>query len=148
LNVHEVSDVLQTEIHTAEPLVPEPSFSEVEISVEKLEKYKLPGIDHIPAELIQFGGNTLCSEIHKLINCIWNNKELAEQWKESIVPVYKKGDKNMYINYRGISLLSDAYKVLSNIRRSRLTPYEYEITGIISVDFDVIDHYWFDVLLL
>jgi len=29
LNVHEVNDVRQTEIHTAEPLVPEPSFFEV-----------------------------------------------------------------------------------------------------------------------
>jgi hypothetical protein len=31
LNVHEVNDVRQTEIHTAEPLVPEPSALEVEI---------------------------------------------------------------------------------------------------------------------
>ena len=30
LNVHGVNDVRQTEIHTAEPLVPEPSASEVE----------------------------------------------------------------------------------------------------------------------
>jgi hypothetical protein len=36
LNVHGVNDVRQTEIRTAEPLVPEPSFSEVEIAIEKL----------------------------------------------------------------------------------------------------------------
>jgi hypothetical protein len=36
LNVHGVNDVRQTEIHTAEPLVPEPSSSEVEIAIEKL----------------------------------------------------------------------------------------------------------------
>jgi hypothetical protein len=92
LNVHGVNDVRQTKIHTAEPLVPEPSFSEVEIAIEMLERYKSPGIDQIPAELIQAGGNTLCSEIHKLI---WNKEELPEQWKESsvIVPVYKKGDE-------------------------------------------------------
>jgi hypothetical protein len=53
-----------TEIHTAEPLVPEPSSSEVEIDIEKLKRYKSPGIDQIPAELIQAGGNTLRSEIH------------------------------------------------------------------------------------
>jgi hypothetical protein len=34
------------------------------------------------------------SEIHKLVNSIWNKEELPEQWKESIiVPIYKKGDK-------------------------------------------------------
>jgi hypothetical protein len=76
LNVHGVNDVRQTEIHTAEPLVPEPSSSEVEIAIEKMKKYKSPGIDQIPAELIQAVGNTLRSNIHKLINCIWNKEEL------------------------------------------------------------------------
>jgi hypothetical protein len=32
LNINGVNDVRQTEIHTAEPLVPEPSSSEVEIN--------------------------------------------------------------------------------------------------------------------
>jgi hypothetical protein len=53
LNVHQVNDVRQTEIHKAEPLVPEPSSSEVEIAVEKLKRYKSPRIDQIPAEMIQ-----------------------------------------------------------------------------------------------
>jgi hypothetical protein len=53
LNVHGVSDVRQTEIHTAEPLVPEPSAFEVEMAIEKLKKrHKSPGIYQIPAELI------------------------------------------------------------------------------------------------
>jgi hypothetical protein len=79
LNVRGVNDVRQTEIHTAEQLIPEPSSSEVEIAIEKLKRYKSPGIDQIPAELIQAGGNTLCSEIHKCINCVWNKEELPEQ---------------------------------------------------------------------
>jgi len=33
LNVHGVNEVRQTEIHTAEPLVPEPSVSEVELAI-------------------------------------------------------------------------------------------------------------------
>jgi hypothetical protein len=45
LNVHDLSDVRQTEIHTAEPLVPGPSNLEVEISIAKLKKYKSPGSD-------------------------------------------------------------------------------------------------------
>jgi hypothetical protein len=78
LNVHWINDVRQTEIHTAESLVPEPSSSEVGMSIGKLKKFKSPGIDQIPAVLIQAGGNTLCSEIHKLTNCIWNEEELPE----------------------------------------------------------------------
>ena len=55
LNVHVVHDVRQTETHTAEPLVPEPSTFEVDLAIEKLKSHKSPGIDQIPAELIRKG---------------------------------------------------------------------------------------------
>jgi hypothetical protein len=48
LNVHGVSDVRQTELHTAEPIVPESSALEDEIAIEKVKNYKLPGVDQIP----------------------------------------------------------------------------------------------------
>ena len=83
LNVHGVSEVRQAEIHTAEPLVPEPSALEVELAIEKLKRHKSPGIDQIPAELIKAGGRTIRGAIHKLIIAIWNKEELPEEWKES-----------------------------------------------------------------
>ena len=55
LNVHGVHDVRQTETHTAEPLVPEPSAFEVELAIEKLKNHKSPGINQIAAELIKEG---------------------------------------------------------------------------------------------
>jgi hypothetical protein len=74
LNVHRVSDVRQIKIHTrtAEPLVPDPSPFEFEIAIANLKRYKSPGSDQIPAELIKAGGEILRSKIHKLINSIWN----------------------------------------------------------------------------
>jgi hypothetical protein len=39
LNVHEVNDDRQTEIHTAELLMPEPSAFEDEMAIEKLKKH-------------------------------------------------------------------------------------------------------------
>jgi hypothetical protein len=90
LNLHGAGGVRQTEIHIAEPFVPEPSASEVEVAIGKLKSYKSPGIDQIPAELIQAGGETVSSEIHKLIKLIWYKEELLHQWKESIVvPIQK-----------------------------------------------------------
>jgi hypothetical protein len=47
LNVQGAGGVRQTEIHTAEPFVPQPSASKVEVTIRKL-----PGSDQIPAELI------------------------------------------------------------------------------------------------
>jgi hypothetical protein len=70
LNTQGAGGVRQTEMHTAEPFVPEPSASEVEAAIGKLKRYKSPGVDQILAELIQAGGETLCSEIHKLIKLI------------------------------------------------------------------------------
>jgi hypothetical protein len=82
----------------AEPLVPEPSFVEVEIAIGKLKNYKSLGTDQILAELIKAGGETLRTEIYKCICSIWNEEELPHQWKESIiVPIYKKGDKTVII---------------------------------------------------
>jgi len=80
-----------TEIHTAEPLVPEPNGSRIEMATEKLKRHKPLGTNQGPAELIS-RGRTIRSGIHKLINSIWNEEELAQEWKESItLPIYKKG---------------------------------------------------------
>ena len=129
LYVHEVNDVRQTEVHTAEPIVPESSASEFELAIEKLKSHKSSG-NQIPAELIKARGKTICCEIHKFIISIWNTEEMTEEWKESIiVPINKKGDKTDSSNYRGISLLPTTYKILSNILLSRLTPYAEEIIG-------------------
>jgi hypothetical protein len=92
MNVHRASGVRQIEIHTAKPLVPDPSPFEVEIAIAKLKRYKSPRSDQIPAELIQAGGEILRSKIRKLINSTWNKEEFTDQWKESIiVPIHKKG---------------------------------------------------------
>jgi hypothetical protein len=136
LNIH---NVRQIEIHTAEPLVPGLSHLEVEIVIAKLKKYKSLGIDQIPAELIQAGGETLVSVIHKLITSIWNKEELPDLWKESItVAIHKMGDKTDCNNYHGISLLSTSYKMLFNVL-SQISAYIDEIIGDHQCNFDVTD---------
>jgi hypothetical protein len=130
LNTHGVHNVKQKDIQTAELLVPEPSLVEVETATGKLKSYKSLGTDQILAELIKARSETLYSEIHRFICSICNKEELPQQWKESIiVPIYKRGDKTDCNNYRGISLSSTAYKILSNILLARLTPYVNEITA-------------------
>jgi hypothetical protein len=52
LNVHNVSDVRQTEVHTVEPLVPGPNHLEAEIAIATFKKYKSSGTDQTVSELI------------------------------------------------------------------------------------------------
>jgi hypothetical protein len=117
LNVQGVNDVRQTEIYTAEPLVPELSAFGIELGIDKLKRHISPGIDQISAEMNKAGGRTIHSEIYKLTNFIWNKDEFPEVWKESIiVPFFKKKcDKTDCGNYRGLSLLSATCSILSNI---------------------------------
>jgi hypothetical protein len=49
LNAQNVSGV---KIYTAETLAPNPSLFRFEIAIANLERFKLPGSDKIPAELI------------------------------------------------------------------------------------------------
>ena len=79
MNVHGFND--EIEIHTADPLVPEPSAFQVEMAIEKLKRHRSQGTDQIPAELLKARSRKFRSEISKLINSIWNKDELSEEWK-------------------------------------------------------------------
>jgi hypothetical protein len=71
--------------------VSERSAAEVEVAIREMKRYKAPGSDQIPAELIQAGGETLHSDIHKLIKLIWNKEELLHQWKVNCCTYSQKG---------------------------------------------------------
>jgi hypothetical protein len=84
LNVHNVSHVRRIEVHTAEPVVLGSSHLEVEIATAKLKKYKSPGSDEIPAELIQTRGKIILSAIHNSLilfgirkNCLISGSSLC-----------------------------------------------------------------------
>jgi hypothetical protein len=94
--------------------------------IANLERYILPSNDQMSAELSQARGETLPSEIHKLINSVLNKEELPGQCRESVTTqFYKKGDKTVYTNYREISLLSTApiYKKGDKIECNNIMEY-------------------------
>jgi hypothetical protein len=95
--VHSVSHITQIEIRTAELLVPYPNASKVEIAIAKFKRYKSPSSHQIPVKLNQAGNETILSEIHKLINFVWNKEELPDRWNESIMYQFtEKGNKADY----------------------------------------------------
>jgi hypothetical protein len=54
---------------------------------------------------------------------------MPEQKESIIEPIYRKDNKTDCSNYRGISLLSNSYKIVFNILLPRLSPYVDEIIG-------------------
>jgi len=118
-NVHGVKDVGQAQIHTAEPLVPDPNASEFELSIDKLKSHKSPGIERILAELIKVGGRTICLEIHKLSTSVWKKEKLPEEWKELIIlPIHRKGIKQIVIIIGAKEIIRDHQ---CGFRRNRST---------------------------
>jgi hypothetical protein len=115
---------------TAQPYIAEPTLQEVNDEILRLKNFKAPGTDNIPGELFKHGGNALCMEMHELVTRIWNDEELPEEWRTSIMcPLYKKGDKLECGNYRGIALLNTAYKIFANILYKRFLPYSESNVG-------------------
>ncbi|KAI5718547.1 hypothetical protein M8J77_022853 [Diaphorina citri] len=108
----------------------DPTYDEVVENIGRLKNHKSTGSDNIPAELIKYGGSLLYRELHKLILKIWQQEKIPDEWKKSvIIPIHKSGDKEHIENYRGISVVNTAYKVLSSLLLARLKPLAEDILG-------------------
>ncbi len=99
-----------------------PLRSEVEQAMSYLKRGKSPGCDGIPAELILAGGEAAVSLMHKLCVKIWETAEWPVDWCRAIfVPLPKKGDLQLCENYRTISLICHASKIMLKIILCRMT---------------------------
>ena len=95
--------------------------------LEKLKNNKATGSDGLPGELLKSAGGDLIKEFAHLIERIWLEEVMPDEWNNGVVClIHKKGNPLICKNYRGNSLLNTAYKVLSNIIFSRLLPYAEE----------------------
>ena len=58
---------------------------EVEIAVASLKKGKSAGVDNIPAELVQAGGETMLDVLTEICNRIWRTGEWPTPWTQSLI---------------------------------------------------------------
>ena len=125
LNREDRNDEQEREqVHAIDIEIEEPTLDGVKRAIQKLKNNKTPGIDNISAELLKNGGQTLEFQMHRLILKIWRKEEIPMDWDTGIIiPVHKKGDKSVCGNYRGITMLSVCYKVLTIIIKEKLEPY-------------------------
>lgn len=105
-----------------------PTLNEVITVVQNLKTSKSTGTCDIPAEALRSLTQPNLATIHNLILKIWDTRRVPQDFKDGIiVPIFKKGSRYDCANYRGITLLSIAGKILTSIIRSRLEPL-YEST--------------------
>lgn len=127
--LNQLENITTVEVNvTVEELLDKPTIQEIERGIEMLKNGKAPMIDEVVSECLKKGGNMLIQQLHKLITDTWEQEEIPESWKMSVLfPVYKKEDKMDPKNYRGIFLLNTSYKILSNLLLNRLKPFIKEI---------------------
>ena len=99
-----------------------PTLEEVFKAVKQTSAGKSAGKDNIPAELFKEASTKAMEEFHNIICSIWAEESMPDDFRDAtIVALYKnKGSKSDCGNYRGISLLSIAGKILARILLNRL----------------------------
>ena len=78
-----------------------------------LKTSKGTGLDGIPARLLKDAASSISTPLTAMINLSISSAVLPEEWKYArVVPLYKDGDKKCMDNYRPISVLPVALKIL------------------------------------
>ena len=88
----------------------------VEEAVRGLKTGKSPGVDSIPSELLQNGGEATTTVLTVMCQKIWEMKEWPKEWTHSLViPLPKKGNLKQCQNDHTISLISHPSMIMFQV---------------------------------
>ncbi|KAK3559021.1 hypothetical protein QTP86_000028 [Hemibagrus guttatus] len=91
--------------------------------VQQLLGGKAPGVDEIRPEYLKSLDVVGLSWLTRLCNIAWRSGTVPLDWATGVVvPLFKKGDRRVCSNYRGITLLSLPGKVYSRVLERRVRP--------------------------
>ncbi|KAK3514902.1 hypothetical protein QTP70_034587, partial [Hemibagrus guttatus] len=97
--------------------------AEVTEVVQQLLGGKAPGVDEIRPEYLKSLDVVGLSCLTRLCNIAWRSGTVPLDWATGVVvPLFKKGDRRVCSNYRGITLLSLPGKVYSRVLKRRVQP--------------------------
>ena len=96
-------------------------MDELNTALNNTKLGKSSGPDGILPEILVFGGDYLKSSLLLLFNRFWDTEVIpGDLIDANITVLFKKGDRSLCNNYRGISLLSIVGKVFADIILQRL----------------------------
>lgn len=97
------------------------THEEINNAIKQLKGGKAAGIDNITAELLKADRETSTNILYILINKIWKEEKVPDEWKKGIiVKIPKKGDHTKCENWRAITLLNVTSKVMTKIMLERM----------------------------
>ena len=112
---------------TTHALGVEPTENELIGVLRSMANAKAVGPDELPVEFLKLGINhdpTVLREFHRVIKRVWHQREVPQRWRDAVIKVlHKTKDRTECGNYRGISLVAHAGKVLLKIVATRLSAY-------------------------
>jgi len=86
--------------------------NDVENAIECLKNSKAMGLDEVPGMIIKHLKKVIIRPLCWLFNNIVDTGKIPKAWKISkIIPIHKKGAKNLVTNYRPVSNISSLSKV-------------------------------------
>ncbi|KAL8603437.1 hypothetical protein ACOMHN_053104 [Nucella lapillus] len=107
------------------PVTNPPTKDKVARAIAQLQCGKSAGPDGMPLEVFKAGSQPLIQKFTEFLCMCWEDGCLPQNLKDArIVHLYKgKGDRSRCENYRGISFLSIAGKILSKVILNRLNTH-------------------------
>lgn len=110
-------------LHNLAPASEPPDKNEITEIISSLKNNKASGEDNIVAEMLKLAPGSLIDKLEQLFKEIWKSEKIPSDWKNAVIhPLHKKGDRTDPNNYRGISLVSVVYKILSKALLNRIQP--------------------------
>jgi hypothetical protein len=92
------------------------STSLVEAKLKKLKANKAPGHDNVPAKLLKLGAPVLSTTLTPIVNSCLTQSLFPQDYKYADVrPIHKKKDVMDMGNYRPVSVLTSASKIVEGI---------------------------------
>jgi exonuclease III len=124
------NSTIMNDIYNGERLdkTPDENFftmENVKKAISELKPKTCFGFDRIPLKVIKHGGEILLKPIHKILNMIYEQNVIPEQWKTSrIIPLHKKGSRRKIENYRPISNQCSLTKIFEKLMLQRILKVE------------------------
>ena len=102
---------------------------DIEKNLQSLDPHKAHGHDMISIRMLKTCGISICKRLGIIYKaCIEKGKFPSEWKKANNVPVHKNGDKQLFKNYRVISLLPICGKILEHLLYNKMLEFLLKVT--------------------